>query len=230
MKSAMQRNALASLLMAAALVSQGASGATLQIASMDVVGGAMRAPALHLEAALIHVGPATNLVGGYVGSGGEGYDEFGFSPDSILAFNFGGLGLAASFYTAAANLGDQDLAAGVIQGGMVPSGTVDPVTGSITLDLSSLFMNMLDTDVNVAPFGGGLAYGGWNALTQAYHLQWEAYVPGGGGFGSSWEFELTGFAAPVPEPSTQALWLATFGIFVIARAAKGGKRGGSTHK
>lgn len=199
-----------------------AQGATLDISSMSVTGGAMYGTEAWMVTTLIYVGPETNLVGGYIGSGGAGFDEHSFSPDSILAFDF--YGYTASFYTAPSNLGDADIVAGFIAGGSVPTGTIDTTAGTLALDISSLFVNQMNADVNVAPAGNALATGSWNAQTQAYHLNWGGYFPGPG-FGAYWQFELTGFATPVPEPATQALWFAAFGIYAIARSAKRGKAG-----
>lgn len=197
-----------------------AQGATLDISSMSVTGGAMYGPEPWMATTLIYVGPETNLVGAYIGSGGEGFDEHSFSPDSILVFDFSGY--TASFYTAPSNLGDVNSVAGIIGGGSVPSGTIDTVAGTLTLDISSLFVNQMNTDINVAPAGNALATGSWNAQTQAYHLNWDGYFPGPG-FGAYWQFEFTGFATPVPEPSAPALWLTGLGIFVLARSTKRGR-------
>lgn len=125
-------------------------------------------------------------------------------------------GYTASFYTAAASLGDdQGPAPGYIAGGPVPSGTIDTAAGTIALDIRSLFVNQMDTDVNVAPVGGVPVMGSWDALTQSYRLQWDGYFPGPG-FGAYWQFELTGFATPVPGPVGPMLWLAGLGL-VLAR-------------
>lgn len=188
-----------------------AQGAMLDIGSMSVTGGTMVGPEPWMTTTLIHVGPVTNLVGSYIGSGGEGFDEYSFSPDSILAFDF--YGYTASFYTAPSNLGDANTVAGLIAGGAVPAGTIDAAAGTLALDISSLFVNHFNSDVNVAPAGNALATGSWNALTQAYQLHWDGYYPGPG-FGAYWQFELTGFATPVPEPASSMLWLAGLGFML----------------
>ena len=92
----------------------------------------------------ISIGPDTNLVGGYIGNGGVGLPPTTPDPDSIVGTQFSGFPI--NVYTAASNLGDS-LPAGSIAGGATPTGTLDDVAGTITMDLSSWFFNWNDNDL-----------------------------------------------------------------------------------
>ena len=197
------------------LLSPVASAATLQIAHMSISGGLLSEPAEGLYPTLAHIGPDTNLVGGYIGSGGTtttGHADY--AADNVMVFELNGV--TASVYTAASNLGDIYSPAGSEQGGPVPQGTLDPDAGVITLDVKSFFLNSNDTDYSIAPapwFGSPPVTGTWDGTTGLYSLEWSFYLPLGG-FGQTWYLSLTGTATPVPEASTPALWIAGLGLLL----------------
>lgn len=197
------------------LLSPVASGAPAQIAQMSVSGGSLSEPSEGLYPTLIHIGPDTNLVGGYIGSGGTtttGSSDY--AADNIMVFELGGA--TASVYTAASNLGDIYSPAGSEQGGTVPHGTLDPDAGVITLDVKSFFLNASDTDHSIAPapwLGSPPVTGTWDGTTGIYSLEWSFYLPFGG-FGQTWHLSLTGTATPVPEASMPALWVTGLGLLL----------------
>ena len=163
-------------------------------------------------------GSDTNLVGGYIGSGGSGTPPS--SPNATSIANAVWSGTPVSVYTAASNLGDTYTPAGTITGGPVPSGTLDSAGGTITMNLSGLFANLADEDFNVGTgkvdvMTSSLATGTWDPVTHAYSLSWISSIifPGLPACpGSCWkgQFTLTGTATPVPAPA--ALWLLVSGL------------------
>lgn len=197
------------------LLSPVASAAQLQIAHMSISGGSLSEPLIGLYPTLIHIGPDTDLVGGYIGSGGTtttGPAEY--AADNLMVFELGGA--TASVYTAASNLGDINSPAGSKQGGAVAQGTLDPDAGIITLDVKSFFLNANDTDHSIAPapwLGSPPVTGTWDGTTGFYNLEWSFYMPGFG-FGSTWYLSLTGTATPVPEVSVLGLWITGLGLLL----------------
>jgi hypothetical protein len=206
------------------LLSSVASAAQFQIAHMSISGGSLSEPMMGFYPTLIHIGPDTNLVGGYIGSGGTTTTgPTDYAPDNLMVFGLEGA--TASIYTAASNLGDISSPAGSQLGGAVPQGTLDPDAGTITLDVKSFFFNSNDSDLSIAPtpwLGSLPVTGTWDSATGTYSLEWSFNVPGFG-FGSSWYLSLTGIATPVPEASMAGLWVAGLGLllpWVRSRSAR----------
>lgn len=207
------------------LLSTVAAAAPFQIAHMSVSGGSLSEPMAGYYPTLIHIGPDTNLVGGYIGSGGTTTTgPSGYAPDNLMVFELEGA--TASIFTAASNLGDLYSPAASLLGGAVPQGILDPDLGVITLDVKSFFLNSNDTDYAIAPapwLGSPPVSGTWDSATGAYSLEWSFYLPQGG-FGSTWYLSLTGIATPVPEVSMAGMWVVGLGLllpWMRKRDAKG---------
>lgn len=150
------------------------------------------------------IGTNTNLVDGYIGTGGA-------DPDGILGMQYSGSLL--SIYTAATNLGDVNSVAGSLNGGPVASGTLDTMTGTITMDLSSWFANWSGNDISMGTgkddgITSAFATGTWDSITGEYSLSWQSLDTGPYLITSLWTLE--GTASPVPLPS--ALWLFGSGL------------------
>lgn len=205
-----------------ALVGTALHAATMDIAWMNISSGHVTVRGgggtgqIFFDADASYVGPSTNLVGGYIGSGGDGWTGNAINPNSIMAFQMDPI--VVIVYTAATNLGDADNPGseqdpGVIPGGPVPSGVLDDVVGTIRMDLSSWFVNQLDADANQGTGKGGpttsdFATGTWNPVTGAYTLTWQSQVPGGPFDGGSIGFwTISGVAvAVVPVPGALILF------------------------
>jgi len=198
--------------------------ATLSIGSMTVTGGSWHDSNAGVPpASFDYIGPNTNLVGGYIGSGGTALDNIG------AAHQVGGYDLDFYFYTAATNLGDpydNYPAAGSLAGGPIPSGTVDDVAGTISVDMSSFFL-YLTTSPGPTQFyttdadQGGIATGSWNPATYAYSMSWTATAAGtlldstlAPLTGYQATYVLAGVANPVPVPAT--VWLFGSGLMGLA--------------
>jgi len=163
-----------------------------------------------------YLGPNTNLVGGYIGAGGSSLPSTAHDPNAIAVFDW--YSLPVSLYTAATNLGDTYSTAGTVTGGPVPSGHLDNLAGTITMDLSGLFGTWSDGDyITGTSRNDGItsarATGTWNPATRAYTLYWDSKTiglacPEPNGCVSHWT--LPGTASPVPVPA--ALWLFGFGL------------------
>jgi len=167
------------------------------------------------------IGPNTNLVGGYIGNGGLGLPPATQDPDSIVGTLFSGF--AINVYTAASNLGDVSTPAGSIAGGAIPTGTLDDVAGTITMDLSSWFMNWNDNDI----FAGtgiadgvtsALATGVWDPVSGQYSLSWQSVTGIGPKAGLVTGTTLSGVASPVPVPA--AAWLFGSGLLGLIGVAR----------
>jgi hypothetical protein len=166
-----------------------------------------------------YLGPNTNLVGGYIGSGGGSRPITDYDPNGIAAFNW--YGFPVSLYTAATNLGYNNSPPGSVTGGSIPSGILDNVAGTITMDLSSLFGTWNDGDYITGTgrsdgVTSAMANGTWNPTTYAYTLYWDARTigpscPTPNGCISHWILE--GTASPVPVPA--ALWLFGSGMLSL---------------
>lgn len=191
-----------------------AQAASYSIANMNITGGGFSvdgAPAGFVS--FSYLGPDTNLVGGYIGSGGAGVDVNTANPIRIAEVSWYGLPL--SFYTAASNLGDATTPAGTYAGGPVPTGIVDDVAGTISLDLSSLFGNWYDGDYTAGTgrndgTTSSLATGTWNPVTRAYSLSWDSVITGPTCPPCIGHVTLEGTASPVPVPA--AIWLLGSGL------------------
>jgi len=159
-------------------------------------------------------GPDTNLVSGYIGNGGSGLAANVPDPNSILEFSL--VTIPVNVYTAAANLGDDNTAAGTVVGGPAPMGTLDNVANTISMDLSSWFMNWNDSDI----FAGTgkadgvtslLASGSWDPGTRAFTLTWTSLLLDGPA-PEIGRWELNGVAAPATVPLPAAVWLFGSGL------------------
>lgn len=187
----------------------GAQAAPLAIGEMSITGGSFFQTDWAAPIPFSTIGPNTNLVVGYLGSGGVGRAAADPDPDRILGFEFGPPLLPVNVYTADANLGDTNSPPGTIPGGPVPSGVLDPAAGTIVMDLSSWFVNWNDDDFDE---GHLAAIGSWDTVTHAYSLTWEV-IPTPGIF-ISHIWTLQGVAHPVPEPAS----LGFVGIALVALA------------
>ena len=166
------------------------------------------------------IGPDTNLVGGYIGNGGVGLDPTTADPDSIVGAQFSGFPI--NVYTAASNLGGNSLA-GSIAGGPVPTGTLDDVAGTITMDLSSWFFNWNDNDLHAGTgkadgVTSAFATGVWNPVSGQYTLSWQSLTGLGPKAGLTSFISLSGVASPVPVPA--AAWLFGSGLLGLIGVAR----------
>lgn len=161
-------------------------------------------------------GPDTNLVGGYIGNGGLGLLATTPDPNGIVGAQFSGFPI--NVYTAASNLGDTSTSTGTQLGGAVPTGILDDVAGTITMDLSSWFLNWNDNDIHagtgkVDGSTSALATGTWDPVTGAYSLSWLSLTGLGPKAGLVSSFTLEGVVSAVPIPS--AIWLFGSGLLGI---------------
>ncbi len=160
------------------------------------------------------IGSNTNLVGGYLGNTSSG---------ALSGFWYGG---AFQMYTAPSNLGGTYVPAGTVQGGLVPSGTLDNVAGTITMDLSSLFAYWggLDFHQGTGKNDGvtsTLATGLWDSSSGHYSLSWTSstnfsnsnpYVCDFQSPTCSAKYTLEGYAATSAVPVPAAVYLLGSGI------------------
>jgi hypothetical protein len=222
------------------LFTDNTQASTLDIASMNITGGGYKvwasdgSPVVNPDTggffwSFTTFGPDTNLVNEYIGNGGGGLPSVTPDPNSIVGNSW--FGLPTNFYTAAANLGDGLTPAGTVTGGLVPFGSLDDISNTIVMDLSSLFGNWNDIDFNIGTgkgdgFTSVLANGTWNPLTNAYALSWVTVVDSSVGgpcmpTNCTAEFVLEGTANAVPVPA--AAWLfgsGLIGLIGIARRKK----------
>lgn len=165
------------------------------------------------------LGSNTNLVGGYLGSTTSGVVS-GLWYDTL-----------AHFYTASTNLGSTAVPAGTIQGGNVPSGTLDDVTGTITMDLSAFFASWSSEDFQQGTgkndgVTSALATGSWNSNSGYYNLTWNSnidfFVCGPLGETCTAKYTLEGYASPnaVPVPVPAAALLFGSGLIGLAGVAR----------
>lgn len=156
------------------------------------------------------IGSNTNLVGGYIGNGGSNLADNVPDPDRIVGLEL--VGLPVNVYTAATNLGDTSTPAGTQAGGAVPTGTLDDIANTITMDLSSWFMNGFNNDIQAGTgrndgFTSALATGTWDSNTNAYTLHWDALVLDGPSPEVA-HWSLTGYATTITTvPLPAAIWL-----------------------
>jgi len=203
------------------------SAATYSIGSMNITGGGFSVDGFPDGfIAFNYIGPNTNLVGGYIGSGGADVDVF--TPNSSRIADALWYDLPMSLYTAAASLGDTYSPAGTYTGGPVPSGILDNVAYTITMDLSSWFANWGDGDYITGTgrndgITSAMATGTWNPVTHAYILQWDSATFGPQCNPCVGHWTLEGTASPVPVPA--AFWLFGSGLFGLIGLQWRGKSG-----
>jgi hypothetical protein len=204
------------------------SATTFDIGSMNITSGTFElhdssgVPVINTDNGLsvspfTVIGGNTNLVGGYIGDGGAG-------TDTIASLSF--FGAIANMHTAASNLGDTNSPAGTITGGPVPSGSLDNVSNTINIDLSSWFMNWNNNDIHTGTgktdgVTSAFATGAWDPVTGTYTLSWQSLTDSGPKAGFTALIELSGTASPVPLPA--AIWLfgsGLLGLFGISRRKK----------
>lgn len=197
-----------------ALVPLAGHTATLSIGQMNITGGTFGIDPVG-PFPFATIGPNTNLVGGYIGNGGAGSAATAPDPDSIVGTQFSSFWL--NVYTASTNLGDDVTAAATLTGGPVPTGSLDTVAGTITMDLSSWFGNWNNIDFHAGTgkndgITSAFATGTWNPVTGEYALSWQSAV-GGPFVGNTSFWTLQGVASPVPMPP--ALWLFGSGLAIL---------------
>lgn len=199
-----------------------ANAASYAIGSMNISGGGFSVDGFPDGfVAFNYIGPNTNLVGGYIGTGGAGVASTTPNIARIASANWYNLPL--DLYTAAANLGDINSPAGSLVGGLVPTGTVDDMAGTITMDLRGWFANWSDGDYITGTgrsdgFTSAMATGTWDPITHAYTLHWDSATLGAGYAPCCYShWTLEGTAAPVPVPA--ALWLFASGLLGLIGAA-----------
>lgn len=210
-----------------------ASAATYSIDSMNITVGSATFDTF--TSAFDYIGPDTNLIAGYIGSGGASVDNMTLNPSRIASIS-NWFGLPGSFYTASSNLGDLLSPPGTYTGGPVASGVLDNVAGSISIDLRSWFVNWADGDY-ISGTGrndgitSAMANGIWNPATHAYSLSWTSLTIGPDGslcaapVGCVTYWTLEGTANPVPVPA--AIWLfgsGLFGLFGLQRWQKSNRK------
>lgn len=216
---------LANLVMAALLAaSPAAIASVIDIGSMSISGGIFQwtltdpsTPGGPAPSALplTRIGPDTDLVGGYIGNGATGpRGAFVADPDAIVGLDL--LGFPINVYTAAGNLGTPSVPVASITGGPVPTGTLDNVAGTISMELSSWFMQWRDDEWNV---GDSNATGTWDPMTRSFNLSWSASIVGGFASGTTTTWVLEGTAYPVPIPA--AAWLLGTGLVGLLGSAAG---------
>ena len=203
------------LLLGAILIplAAGAQAAILPIDQMNITGGTLDAG--KGVQSLDVIGPNTNLVGGYIGNGTPN------DPGSIVQVSqFTGTPILT--YTAAANL-DNSPAPGTIPGGPVPTGLLDTVAETISMDLSSWFMTWNGNQMNAGTgkndgVTSALATGTWNPITGEYFLSWTSQITGTLSGTSIWE--LSGTATPSAVPIPAAVWLFGSGLVGLLGVAR----------
>ncbi len=170
----------------------------------------------------------TNLVGGYINKnttpGGMAISQTNFrmvkDPNEPTQY----------VYTAQDNIRHNSEWTGIAPpvdgtisdpGYVVPTGLVDDITGTITMDLSSWFANHMAMNQNL----GGIATGKWDAVTGEFSdLTWSAELTQGMNAGATVTWTLQGnvlSTSPVPLPG--AFWLmgsAILGLIGIKKHTK----------
>lgn len=226
---------ICSSLCVGALVVPQAFASVLNIDSMEVgSGNLVRSfnPKDSMTPIALDVTGNTNLVGGYINKD--------TTPDemAISQTNFRMVKDPSEptqyVYTAQSNIrhnsewtGTEPPADGTISdpGYVVPTGVVDDVAGTITMDLSSWFANHMGMNQNL----GGEATGSWDAATGEFSdLTWSAELTQGMNAGATVTWTLQGnvlSTSPVPLPG--AFWLmgsAILGLLGVKKRSKSVQR------
>lgn len=163
------------------------------------------------------IGYNANLVGGYLGNATSGVV-------SGLWY-----GTPANLYTASSNIGSTFMSAGSIQGGAVPSGTLDNIAGTIAMDLSAVFVYWGSADFHqgtgkidgvTSPF----ATGTWDPNSGLYSLSWTSNIApdvcGPLGPTCSATYTLEGYAVASAVPAPTAVYLFGSGLIGLAGFAR----------
>ena len=157
-------------------------------------------------------------MGGYINSSTGG-------PISITNFGMpsGGPTPPQYVYTAASNInhngvptdpvdGTPNPGDGDFLGGPVPTGIIDDIAGTNSMDLSSWFTNHMIMDQNLGS-ANATGTGSWDGTSGLYDLPWTVTLTQGGAASGTVTWNLQGDildASAVPEPS--ALWLVAISI------------------
>lgn len=207
------------------VLSRTAAAATYAIGSMNITGGGFSVDGFPDGfIAFNYIGPDTNLVGAYIGSGGASVNAATPNPSRIAGADW--YSLPMGLYTAPASLGDTNTPPGTYIGGPVPSGSLDSVAGTIAMDLSSFFGNWNDGDYITGTgrndgITSAMATGTWDPGTHAYVLHWDSATTGPSCSPCISHWTLEGMASPVPVPA--AIWLfgsGLLGLFGLQRRLK----------
>lgn len=197
------------------------SAAPLAITGMTITGGSQWGLLGTSSSTFnfVDIGANTNLVGGYIGSSGTGYPNgSSFAPADAIAVLRNGTFDFGYVYTAAANLGDSAMGAGTLAGGPVASGTIDPITGVMQMDLSSWFFNDSTDDYEYAqgvPNATGVANCVGTSCT--YTLSWQRSITHGEFVSHIGFWTIEGTATTVV-PIPGAAWLLASGLFALTAA------------
>ena len=224
------------LLLAYVLTSQQASSAILNIDSMNITSGNLVRsfnPNDSVTPIELDFSGNTDLVGGFINrnttSDGISISQTNFrmvkDPSEPTQYT----------YTASSNIRHNDEWTGMAPVAdssitdpsyVIPTGTVDDVAGTITMDLSSWFANHMGMNQNL----GGIATGDWDPATgEITDLSWSAILTQGMQKGATVTWTLQGevlssssanvSAVPVPG----AIWLmgsALVGLFGLQKRNK----------
>ncbi|MBT9539838.1 PEP-CTERM sorting domain-containing protein [Thiobacillus sp.] len=228
---------------AAAVLALAASGAqAVTVTSASVTGGNFEMIGFGAPITFAAFGTGAADILGYDGTTpGSAVANTAFSADGIVGFGFGA-GIPGSTqktvntYTAAANLGDVNSAAGTISGFAPVTFNIASMTNgaSITADTSAWFANYNGTDFNQGSgrnlvdgaADGSFATGtlsGCSGNSCSYTLNWSSYIVGGSFDGNTGVWNLSGtVTAAVPEASTYGMMLAGLGLVggMVARRRK----------
>ncbi|MFC1773855.1 VPLPA-CTERM sorting domain-containing protein [Pseudomonadota bacterium] len=204
------------MVMGAILISLvvGAQAAILPIGQMNITGGTLDTGAGFTQP-FDTIGPNTNLVSGYIGNGT--LDD----PDSIVRIEqFSASPIQT--YTAFSNL-ENSPTPGTLPGGPVPTGQLDTIAGTISMDLSSWFMTWQGNQMNAGTgrndgITSAFATGTWNPTTGEYAMTWTSQIIGTLSGTSVWELNGTAMPSAVPIPA--AAWLFGSGLLGLVGMAK----------